>query len=627
MKTFPKKYRVGDIRPSALMYAFGIGSVVDLPHMSAIVMGLDDWDRLHGRTIDEPRLLRAVREVLDCDQIGELRTPPEGEAPRMGGPRPFDDEARIGVPVATFPRWLVCPYCRLLAPLGSGLFALKPDPFRPDRTKYVHENCNKAPARAPTVVPGRFLVACDRGHLDDFPWSYFVHRGGEGCHATLRMQEFGLSGEAASVSIRCDGCGRNRPMSDAFEEDGRGALPMCRGRRPHLRDFEEGCDRQAQPILLGASDCWFPDTISVLSIPTASAKLPQLVQGHWETLTHATTMEILRAYRKLPQLRSFATYSDEEIWREIQVERAGREDEDEGHVDLLGPEWDIFSSPDPERNSADFSLRRVDVPAGFDEALVQVVLAERLRTVEAFIGFTRMASKDDIAEREEKVEDRRAPISRRDLSWVPAAEVRGEGIFLQFSENQIASWRMRAAVLRRTRKFVNGEAAWRTRRKLPLRDNSFPGMRYVVLHSFAHALMRQLALECGYNAASIRERIYSREASEDEEPMAGILLCTSAPDSEGTLGGLVRLGEPAELGRHITQALELLTLCASDPLCAEHQPGDEDVTLHGAACHACLFVPETSCERGNRYLDRSVLVDPLLGEAGAAFFNGGRDRA
>jgi hypothetical protein len=90
--------------------------------------------------------------------------------------------------------------------------------------------------------------------------------------------------------------------------------------------------------------------------------------------------------------------------------------------------------------------------------------------------------------------------------------------------------------------------------------------------------------------------------------MAGILIYTSAPDSEGTLGGLVNLGEPENLGIHISQALEHAQLCASDPLCAEHAPSQHGRTIHGAACHACLFAPETSCERGNRYLDRSTLA-------------------
>ena len=103
--------------------------------------------------------------------------------------------------------------------------------------------------------------------------------------------------------------------------------------------------------------------------------------------------------------------------------------------------------------------------------------------------------------------------------------------------------------------------------------------------------------------------------------MAGILLYTAASDSEGTLGGLVALGEPQSLGRHIEQALEQAMLCASDPLCVEHHPVRDGVTLHGAACHACLFAPETSCERGNKYMDRTLLVPTFKG-GGRPFFGG-----
>ncbi|MCZ7616462.1 MAG: hypothetical protein M5T52_23625 [Ignavibacteriaceae bacterium] len=83
--------------------------------------------------------------------------------------------------------------------------------------------------------------------------------------------------------------------------------------------------------------------------------------------------------------------------------------------------------------------------------------------------------------------------------------------------------------------------------------------------------------------------------------MAGIFLYTAAADSDGTLGGLVELGKPENLERIIEQALIRATICSSDPLCSEHNPG-EDRSLHSAACHACSFVSETSCEYGNRYL-------------------------
>ncbi len=191
---------------------------------------------------------------------------------------------------------------------------------------------------------------------------------------------------------------------------------------------------------------------------------------------------------------------------------------------------------------------------------------------------------------------------------MPTSEIRGEGVFLQFSEQAIEAW------VRKTREregeFFEAHKRWRKNRGLEPNDG-FPTMRYVLLHSLAHALIRQFAVECGYTTASIRERIYSRPPGGDGEPMAGVLLYTAAPDSEGTLGGLVALGDPKALGRHLDQALEAMRLCASDPLCAEHHPIKDGLTLHGAACHACLFLPETSCERGNKYLDRSVLVSTV----------------
>ena len=106
--------------------------------------------------------------------------------------------------------------------------------------------------------------------------------------------------------------------------------------------------------------------------------------------------------------------------------------------------------------------------------------------------------------------------------------------------------------------------------------------------------------------------------------MAGILIYTAASDSEGTLGGLVNLGRPETLGRHIDQALEQIRLCASDPLCAEHSPIENTTGIHGAACHACLFAPETSCERGNKYLDRAALVK-IFSMEGTGFFGNSWD--
>jgi hypothetical protein len=211
-------------------------------------------------------------------------------------------------------------------------------------------------------------------------------------------------------------------------------------------------------------------------------------------------------------------------------------------------------------------------------------------------------------------ENRRAAISRKKPSWLPASETRGEGIFFQFNEERVKQWVKKQAVL--DRQFLQAHVAWKNSLNIPEPEKGYPGLRFVLIHSFAHALIRQLAIECGYTSASISERIYSQNP-EDGPAMAGVLIYTSAPDSEGTLGGLCALGDPDKLGRHIKRALEKVTLCSSDPLCSEHEVGGND-TLHAAACHACSFLPETSCERGNKYLDRAVLVPTL--ERTAAFF-------
>ena len=175
--------------------------------------------------------------------------------------------------------------------------------------------------------------------------------------------------------------------------------------------------------------------------------------------------------------------------------------------------------------------------------------------------------------------------------------------------------RKRGKSYRANQSFTSG-SSWRPEPSYP--SSGYPGLRYVLLHSFSHALVRQLMLECGYTSASIRERIYSLPSEHEDGPMPGILLYTSALDSEGTFGGLVGPGVPDQLGRHLDGALERMHYCTSDSLCAEHV-SLQDHSLHEAACHACLFLPETACERGNKYLDRSVLV-PTVDRTRMAFF-------
>lgn len=615
MSTFVNKTEVGELRPSQVLMTFGIGSIIDLPNVSVMVMGLDDWPIGYASEISEERLLASVQKALKAP-VARLLTPPK--APESSGTQlnPFDERAFVGVPVAPFPRWMVCPACQYLGPLSSDLFELKTFPYRPDKTCYVHKNCQKF-AKPPIAVPARFLIACKHGHLSDFPWVEFVHRGNPGCQYELRLYELGASGEAADVEVRCVKCDSKRRMAEAFGRMNAENMPACRGRRPHLRDFEpNGCDvPHVTAMLQGASNSWFPIMLSALSVPTATDKLGQLVDENWEVLEKVESQEFIAFARKIGQLKDFASVSDAEIWAAVQKKKAGTGSEGTEPTDLKGPEWKVFTNPKSHEFSRDFKLRAVKPPNGYRRQFEKIVLVERLREVRALIGFTRIESPGDYDTPFQVPEDQLAPLSRNPPTWVPATDIRGEGIFFEFSESAIEKWV--GKLKNYDHDFYEAHKGWRESRNLPP-ESGYPRLRYILLHSFAHAVIRQLAVECGYTAASIRERIYSR-SPEDGDPMAGVLIYTAAPDSEGTLGGLVSLGETDTLGRHLDQALEVMRLCASDPLCAEHHPYKDGATLHGAACHACLFVPETSCERGNKYLDRSVLMKTLDKEE-LAFF-------
>ena len=620
MSTGREKPRVGELRPSQILTTFGIGSIVDLPHISVMVMGLEDWPNSDYREITEERLLASVRSTLG-GQVNALRSPPI--VPDTDRSNPFEEQSYIGVPVAPFPRWMLCPRCRRLAPLSSNQFKLKPDPYRPDRVRYVHENC-RYPGKLPTAVPARFVVACKNGHLDDFPWVNFVHGGPPDHSYKLQLLEMGVSGEAADIYVRCETCEKSRPMSDAFKLHNSG-LPACRARRPHLRDFEDGgCkDEENQPIrvralLQGASNAWFAVMLSALSVPQSSNLLKQLVTDHWSELYDLEGEADIVKMRRRNLLRDFAGVSDAELWAAIQEKQAEGETATGSDVDdLKTPEWLVFIDPAHAQRTRDFRLREVRSARRFAKYFEKVVLAGRLREVRALVGFTRIESPGDYESPAEFPEAQRMKIARGNPSWVPANEIRGEGIFFQFSETEIQNWLGR--VQRLHIEFFNAHKQWRKDRGLQPPEDFYPGLRYVLLHSFAHALIRQLSLECGYTAASLRERIYSRNPGMDRPEMAGVLIYTAAPDSEGTLGGLVSLGEPGTLERHLNQAMDCMRLCSSDPLCAEHHPGKEGTSLHGASCHACLFAPETSCERGNKYLDRTVLV-PTVDRDEFAFF-------
>lgn len=615
--------RVGSVRPSHLMFTSGVGSLVDLPNFSVLVRGLDDWNYSNApgwQQIAEPRLLEAVK-ALGHRGVEELRPAPW----RPGQDQdPAGEASTVGVPTMPFPGWLRCTACNELAPVDSRVFGFQNDrPRRPHDARFFHANCHSKQRRKPLAVPARFVLACTSGHLDDFPYAHFVHHGGacdRASHPRLKMEDRG-GNLGANVEIRCVTCQARRNIREALGDRGVHNLPRCRGRHPHLAWFDpNGCEAPPKVLVVGASNQWFAQTLSVLAVPpTGASELAAKVEQHWAAVS--TLPKAMYPYGRVnvPAFRELDRWSDDEIEAAVEQVRAKLEDgeqkDDGGYADLRTPEWEVFSAAEPPQACEDFALRRDGVPEALSGCYADVVQVERLREVRALVGFTRLDAPDpddpDLVSR--------APLSRSGPTWVPASEVRGEGIFLRLPEDLLSDWERRVAGAPALRAHREAYAMFRSNRYSgriagpfdPMR--LWPGARYYALHTLSHLLIRTIALECGYNAASLSERVY---AGTDSDPRSGILIYTAVPDAEGTLGGLVSLAEPDNLVRLTRRALAEARHCSSDPLCAERLPQEPADFLHGAACHVCLFVSETTCERGNRFLDRRFVVpvgdDPSL---------------
>lgn len=609
---------VGEVRPSQLLWTYGPGALIDLPNVSVVTIGIDEWDTNECAPIDEHRLLNAVKSVLG-HQVNSLRRPPLIDEQNFD---PRSAMARIGVPVRPFPRFLRCIKCGLLSEYDTGLFVCKDNLYRPEATRFVHLGCrgssgDKPPTNA-DAVPARFLLACRNGHLDDFPWHYFVHSGTSNCTGTLRFYESGASLQTENLWVKCDACGLSRSLAHAFGRMGKENLPGCRGRHPHLDRFDESCSEDARAVLLGATNSWFPIQLSALAIPIFKNPLKQLVMDGWKFFEKLDSEEkvdaVISTLKELGKLVGIDNYTSSEVWKIIKSIKSGDDEDTITESDIKSPEWEILTSPNPPTDWPHFLSEPTEVPAGYENKISKVLLLTRLREVNALLGFTRVDAPEDGASPDERPP--RAPLCGDNPTWVPASDVHGEGIFIQFDEAVISKWESLDIVIEHNRKLLVGHRGWRNRRRLSPNGN-YPTIRYVMIHTLSHLLIRELALECGYNAASIRERIYA-EVNE-HSPQAGFLIYTAAADSDGTLGGLVELGKPENLERLLDQALARAQICSSDPLCSEHDPG-KDSTLHAAACHACAFASETSCEFQNRYLDRAYLI-PTLDFSGAAFFD------
>lgn len=604
-----------EIRRSQAIFTFGPGALIDLPQDSALIGGLEHWSyqEVGEERIHEPRLEAKICRLKDLSQV-QLRLPPRDDSPPW-------EQAQAGITAWRFPDWCLTPEEVVEiqgedAPRQRLVRRRQLDPGR--GLRYERKS----------VIPVRFVAACNHGHLMEFPWLYFIHRGEvpEDCKTKpLYLSQTGTGGDLLSLSAQCS-CGASRTMSEAMELND---LPLgtCFGSQPwlgvHVSNTE--CPRPKRLLIRSASNAYFPQVYRVLSLPEVRSERDQIIERFWDRYFRVVDdLSQVKTFRVLPDLTSvLENYSDEEILEGIQSYRGGGGDVQRSvkEVELEAILQAKEGASDETIEDADFHVERLPrslwSTSGLDhvcDGIESVLALHRLREVSALTGFTRFEgiSVDLTGEFDQENEVQVAPISQ-DPTWFPAVENRGEGVFLQLKSEKVKEWLALDAVNERVGQLQQGYLRWAEERDLA-DPPPYHGGAYVLLHTLSHLLIQALAVHCGYPATSIRERIYCLGDT------FGLLLYTASPDADGTLGGLVQ--QARKLPVHLDRALRGALLCSSDPVCSSHNPNNEygdKRYLHGAACHGCAYIAETSCENRNEYLDRCLVV-PTLDQPEAAYF-------
>lgn len=595
--TRKKRVKIPSIRRGQAIVPFGIGSIVDFPDQSLMPCGIDLWDKNAGERIFDERL----QSVLG---VSHFRMPPTKESyPR-------------GIPFVRFPRWLFCPKCRSLKSLDewSALYqSIKHEKFHTPRCHVCFKK----------LVPSRFVVACSKGHIDDFPYIAWVH-GNQTCDKPdMEIRNVGGGSGLEGINIRCKSCKKSRTMKGAFAPEALSKVMHCSGNMPWQRK-REGCGEALQTIQRGGSNAYFPKIMTSIVIPPGSDDLSSEIEmtPQWHVLSSMSmNPEQLNSVKDI-LIRQIADHLDQELEKVKRIIDRKLDnvpfdqnvEPEEAYIAYLHQEYQAFlgNIDEGQLNSKDFNIEMIEGDKYQIEGLDTVVLVHRLREVRALVGFSRITPSDKYElydDSESKSNDQNSsseivPVKLdKKIDWYPAMEVRGEGIFLKFDSEALQEWSERSIIKSRTQ-ILNERLNWLLQER-GLKRRSIQA-KFIFLHTFAHLLIRQLAFECGYASASLKERIYCNGTLEQPQ-MEGILIYTASGDSEGTLGGLVRQGRPDLLPNIILKALENSKWCSNDPICMESTGQGVD-SLNLAACHACGLLPETSCEEGNKLLDRLFVV-------------------
>lgn len=574
-----------DLRLSETISPFGVGAIVDVRGESLMAPDTSWWDKKFAHEISCERLMARLG-------AGVLRQPP-AHASRAAKETP-------ALPYWRFPAWRFCERCDKLSKLTGK-----------KKGKWSNTcDCGGA------LVPMRYVAVCEKGsHIQDINWFQWAHRGRAASlneavrfcrdYKALRFRKLATRGEGlAALVVKCHGCGNERSLAELVTK---GALHRdgirCAGRQPWEPEasVKKPCPYELVAVQRGATGNYIAERISALDIPEErprSAETADKIRGHM-LFGKVVTDNGGPQSEVLAQLIA----DDLGVTAETVLAVAAGEESPAGELllDLKDGEWSAFLKKLDEgrdRTGSDFvvdgrSLEGLVGPQSLLGKISGIGQVRRVREVRALRGFRR--------------HDAEATLINADLGsdrsyrpTYPAIELFGEGILLRFDEEKLAAWeeqpgvQARAGILKTRR----ADSPWAGRLDVP-------EPRYIALHTLAHLLIRRLAFASGYASASLQERIYAN--SDRTDKTAGILIYTAAGDAQGTLGGLVRLGDPKKLIPLLVAALDDADFCSNDPVCIESdRQGASQLNL--SACHGCSLVSETSCETGNRLLDRQLVL-------------------
>ncbi len=585
------------IRRSQAVTPFGVGSLVDFPSQSLMAAGLDVWPDQPECQIRDDRLARRLG-------VEYFRAPP---------PPPQEGQHGAYLPFVRFPLWHFCPRCRTMKKTNwNDAYSPRCDSSLPPPRTGAPACATLAEKKRWRMVPLRFVVACENGHINDFPWVDWAHsRPGQSLNDAKAcdnpLLRFNYTGRAGLMGllVKCEGCGikARSLMGSAGPKSLKGLV--CSGNRPWLGPHgNESCASPNPPRMLqrGATNLHFSKIASSILIPPFSDPIRKIVDDahNWSVLTGGqedgaldeTRLRIFAEMKKLDfeHLKEVVTQklTGVGLGDGTQTEEEYRYSEYTALLESAGDYEQDFITEKPSVNGYEDEIRQY---------IDQIVLVKKLAETRVLTGFSRI---NPPPYREFDQNDQ-SLLSLQSKTWLPGIRVYGEGIFFTLKKSRINDWLTDTIVKRYDEIFANHKRIYN---KLGRKPREMPS-KFILLHTLAHVLIRRLSFECGYGSSSLRERIYCWEGGSHE--MNGILIYTAAGDSEGTMGGLVEQGKPDRFELLMKGALEDALWCSTDPLCIESRGQGID-SLNRAACHACALLPETSCEEGNRFLDRIALI-------------------